>query len=234
MRADLAPILDFAPFGVPATTPVIVTDDSPVGETSLQLRLLGVTLAAPASFSRAMIQGGETPIASYAPGSFITASAQLSEVFADHVVLLVDGKAELLSFPVEIAAGPQAGTGSTLNLGNLAPQDGGNGQTIAANPNDADAVIARYRTAIQNDAYGVVERLGLEPTDEGYRISASASPGVRQAGFRPGDIVTTVNGKQVGKVEDDQLYFDEVAAAGQATVSVVRGGQTIFMTFPLR
>jgi general secretion pathway protein C len=67
-----------------------------------------------------------------------------------------------------------------------------------------------------------------------YQIATTAPPAVMQAGFQPGDLVTTVNGQRVGDVAQDQQYIDQIVAAGRATVEVQRDGQTIIMTFPLR
>ncbi len=225
-RLDLGPILAFAPFGSTAT-PVAAAPEV-AGETALGLTLLGVTIAIPASASRAIIAGGDAKVQSYSVGMAITATAMLAEVQPDHVVLDVGGRLETLSFAKRGAA-PAPATGTDLR--NLIPQAG---QAAPAPSNEPDAVIARYRAAIQQDAQGVMNRLGLEITDQGYRITDAASPGVRQAGFRPGDVVTTVNGQKVGDMAADQRYFDEVAAAGRARVEIQRDGQAIVMTFPLR
>ena len=227
MRLDLAPILAFAPFGSAVAVPA---SPQVVGETDLGLTLLGVTLSRPASKSRAIIDGGDSGRAdSYAIGSSITATATLAEVTRTHVTLMVDGQPETLSFTKPGSAKPAA---NKADLRNLIPS------TTAATPadaaNDADAVIARYRAAILQNPKSVMDRLGLEATGDGYRISDAASPGVRQAGFRPGDLVTAVNGQKVGDIAIDQRFFDEVAASGKARIELQRDGQTIVMTFPLR
>lgn len=226
-RLDLSPIFAFAPFGsavAPQAIPQVV------GETDLGLTLLGVTLSKASSESRAIIGGGDSGRAdSYAIGSDITATASLVEVTRTHVVLSVDGRLENLSFGKPGSAKPSAGK---TDLRNLIQSGGPSASAPAAN--DADAVIARYRAAIQLNPKSVMDRLGLEATGDGYRISESASPGVRQAGFQPGDLVTTVNGQKVGDISRDQGYFDEVAASGKARVELQRDGQSIVMTFPLR
>lgn len=226
-RLDLTPILAFAPFGSavpPEAAPQVI------GETGLGLTLLGVTLSVPPSASRAIIAGGDSGRAdSYAIGTSITANATLAEVAQTHVVLKVDGRLETLSFdkPGDSPAAP-----AKTDLRNLIPSSAE--PSAAAVSNDPDAVIARYRAAILQNPQSVMDRLGLEATGDGYRISDTASPGVRQAGFRPGDLVTAVNGQQVGDIPSDQRYFDEVAASGKARVELQRDGQTIIMTFPLR
>ena len=228
-RLDIAPILALAPFG----SEVAVQADPEIGgETSIGLTLLGITIAKPALESRAIISGGDGPARGYFVGEIITSAASLSAIEPDHVVLNVGGRLETLSFAKpDISGAPTDGKGP--NLRNLIPSASAS-TSPAAGSNDPDAVIARYRLAIQMDAAGVMNRLGLEATDQGYRITESASPGVRQAGFRAGDVVTTVNGKKVGDMAADQAYFDEVAASGRARVELQRDGQTIIMSFPLR
>ncbi len=226
-RLDLSPILTFAPFGS-----VVGSDTTPqvINETGLGLTLMGVTLSIPASASRAIIGGGDSGRAeSYAIGAAITANVTLAEVARTHVVLEVDDRLETLSF--EKSGAKPTATGKT-DLRTLIPAASAPSQAPASN--DSDAVIARYRAAILQNPQSVMERLGLEATGEGYRISEAASPGVRQAGFRPGDLVTAVNGQKVGDIPSDQRYFDEVAASGKARVELQRDGETIIMTFPLR
>ncbi len=217
----VAPIVAFAPFGSAAPPPV--PEQTEVPATQLGLTLLGLTIATPASASRAMIAGGDVPVASYAVGGAISATVTLAQVQTDHVILMVNGAPEALFFAKGAGDfGPQSAI--MVPIANAGPPD-------TTNP---DAVIAYYRAEILQNPQSVMDRLGLQATPEGYLIAASADPGVRQAGFQPGDLVTRVNGQAVGDVARDQAYFDDIAAAGRATVEVQRAGQIITMTFPLR
>ena len=227
-RLDLGPIIDFAPFGS-----IVTAEETPsvAGETSLGLTLLGVTIGNPVSASRAIIRGADREIQSYGIGANVTATAQLAEVNKGFVVLKVENRLETLSFASREAAATAPRSGP--DLCNMIPRST-NAAPAPATSNAPDAVIARYRAAIHQDAQGVMNRLGLEQSERGYRISANASSGVRQAGFRPGDVVTVVNGQQVGDIDTDRRFFDEVAASGRARVELERDGQTIIMTFPLQ
>jgi general secretion pathway protein C len=219
--ADINPILSFVPFGSAAPPPVPVPTDVPA--TQLGLTLLGLTIADPATASRAIIAGGDVPVASYAVGGAITATVTLADVQTDHVILMVDGAPEALFFtrkPDESAARSVI----MVPIANSGPPD----------PTNPDAVIAWYRDQVLQNPQGVMDTLGVQATPDGYLIASSADPDVRQAGFQPGDLVTRVNGQAVGDVARDQIYFDEIAASGRATVEVQRAGQIITMTFPLR
>ncbi|WP_054006548.1 type II secretion system protein N [Cypionkella psychrotolerans] len=228
-RFDLTPILSFMPFG---TSVVQAPVQELSGETSLGLVLLGVTLAQPASGSRAIIAGGTGPARAFYIDEDITPTATLAAIEADHVVLDVGGRLETLSFAKRGDAAAVVNNAGP-DLRNLIPSAAA-AATPAAGSNEPDAVIARYRAAIAMDAQGVLDRLGLQATAQGYRVTENASSGVKQAGFKPGDVVTTVNGQKVGDIPADQSYFDQVAASGRARVELLRDGQTIVMSFPLR
>jgi general secretion pathway protein C len=220
-QADIVAILAFAPFGSAAPPPAPVQAEIPA--TQLGLTLVGLTIAQPESASRAIIAGGDVPMASYAVGQAITSSVTLSEVRVDHVILLVNGAPEALFF-----ASAQGGVAvQPLNLVPIATSG-------PSDPSNPDAVIAYYREQILQNPQSVLDRLGLQATPDGYLIGNAADADVLRAGFQPGDLVTRVNGQAVGDVAQDQLYYDEIAASGRATVEIARQGQTITMTFPLR
>ena len=77
-------------------------------------------------------------------------------------------------------------------------------------------------------------RLGIEATDCGYLVTENPSQGVLNAGFRPDDVIRTVNGKAVGNLQDDVELFDQIASAGLAQVELVRDGAEIRLSFPLQ
>ncbi len=218
---DIAAILAFAPFGSATIAPPAAPADIPA--TQLGLTLLGVTVANPATASRAIIAGGDAPVASYAVGQLIGPAVTLSGVKADHVILQVNGAAEALFFANADAA-------FAVQPANAVP-------IIAAGPSDPtnpDAVIAYYRDEVLQNPQALLDRFNLQATADGYLIGAVSDPDMASAGFQAGDLVTRVNGQAVGDVTRDQAYFDDIAASGRATVEIARQGQIITMTFPLR
>jgi general secretion pathway protein C len=97
-----------------------------------------------------------------------------------------------------------------------------------------EALIGRFRAEIQQDALGVLARLGLEVAEGGYLVTGAAPGDVLQAGLLPGDLISAVNGQPLGDPDSDIARFDLVAAVGTANLSVVRDGVTLLMTFPLK
>ena len=227
-QTDLEPLLAFAPFGQDSMP---VSEPQATGESSLGLVLLGVTIGNPASASRAIISGGDTPVASYPIGARITANADLAEVNGDHVVLRVNGQPETLSFTKRPeAAAPDAGN----NLRNPAPT--AQPQSVAA-PDPAsplEEMIAQYREALDADPGGLLDELGLTPAEGGYQIGDNPAPELTQAGFLPGDVITLVNGRGVGDIDADRQHFDAIVASGQLRVELQRDGQAIAMSFLLQ
>jgi general secretion pathway protein C len=204
--------------------------------------LLGVMLAIPAENSRAMIADASSVSQSHAVGAEIASGVTLVEINADHVLLSANGTLQTLSFPNALASSVASSgdvaalpaTSGVAALNQLAPAEA---RYFIADPveaTDADSVIARYRAAIRQNPVSVMVRLGIEVTDRGYRVADATSQGVLNAGFLPGDIIRTVNGKPVGKLQSDVDLFDEVAAAGLAQVELLRGGEEIKLSFPLR
>ncbi len=216
---DLGPVLDFAPFGLAEGSPTVA---QPVGADA-QLVLMGITMAQPQGKSRAIISGGDMPTANFGIGEAIMADVVLTGIFDDHVTVSWGGQDRTLDFesgadgdvsaePVAFQADPPADQDAT----------------------DGDAVLGRYRAEIQEDAAGLLARLGLEATDQGYLLTEAASDEVLQAGLLPGDVISAVNGQPLGDPDSDPALFDEVAAIGRANLSVTRDGTTLLMTFPLK
>lgn len=208
---DLASVLDFAPFGraegsaQPAVAP---------GEDS-GLVLLGITVARSPERSRAILSGGDGPTANYGLGAAIRPDVTLTGIFDDHVTVSWAGRDQDLYFQ---------------------PGDPGDApDPVQANLIVAtdDTMLARYRAELQQDASGLLARLGLEVTDQGYLVTEAPAEELLQAGLQPGDLIDAVNGSPLGDPDSALTQFDAVAAAGRASLSVTRDGATLLMSYPI-
>ncbi len=230
--SDIGPILALAPFGsaTPAPEP-----EAPVGVTALDLTLLGVILRDDPAASRALIADGADD-GYFRPGDEIRAGVTLSEVFPAHVSLDVEGRTELLYFPdggPEIVEMPTTPEGVDALLAALRTDYVPPVSRERAAPETTQDYIALWRRRIIANPAQVLEQIGLEATENGYRIAEQHDSGVALAGLRAGDLVRTVNGQPVGDVDSDRRLFDEVAASGLARLEIERDGETIVMSFPL-
>ena len=221
VTVDLGPVLDFAPFGIAEGLPSEASDtDQRTG-----FVLLGITVAQPESRSQAIISGGDVPVANYGIGAVVSDGVMVTGVFADHVVISVNGQDQVLAF-----APGNAGAQVALDAVDLS--------SLAAPGPKGETQLGRYRADLLQDAPGLLHRLGLQPTATGYLVTDAAADQILQAGLLPGDLISAVNGQPLGGISQEVTQIvarlDEVAAAGHANLSIVRDGKTRLMTFPLQ
>ena len=220
---DLQAVMDFAPFG-PAGTDIAPDAPAPA-EVAVDLTLLGITLSATPGASRAIIAPPGSPAQSYGIGDTLPSGAMLALVAADHVVIGTGGGDTVLHFPTAPALPPPVPAAATAgpDLMNLIP-------AAAAGQR---ALLTGIKLAMSQDPLAYVAGLGLTPDQGGYRVRSGMDQALEQAGLRPGDLVTSVNGQSPGDPARDLAILETVAAAGTAMVQLVRDGQTLTLTVPL-
>lgn len=219
-EVDLAPIHALAPFGIAAAA------EGPLQATSSNLVLRGVILARPASKSTALVADAGGPAIPVSIGEALPGGAILDSVGNDHVVLLLAGRKEILSFPVS-----QSSAGVAAIRAGIPSAFTDKSAVSAGSPQET---IDAYRRKIADNPKSVLDEFSVAATPEGYKVSDLIAPGVRRAGLQPGDLIVRVNGVAVGDVEKDRRLFDDVAASGRARVEVLRAGQLLILSFPLR
>ena len=224
---DIAPIEAVGLFGTAAGP----EPEGPAEATGLALVLRGVVLNADPALSYALISDEDSTRA-YRPGEAVGPEATLLEVGPRQVVLDVAGRREALAFPEPGGAGPAA-PAATSGVARLRAVIEG-GESSAPTPETTDDYVELWRERIRRNPGEVLDAIGLIPDERGYIVAPEHDAGVRRAGLRAGDLVTSVNGKPVGDVERDRELYDEVAASDQARIEIERDGRSIVMTFPLR
>ena len=219
-EVSLDPIIALSPFGRPEAAP---EPEPEVQETSLGLVLLGVVIASDPAQSTAILEGGIGPSRVYAVGDQVADNAVLSAVHVDRVVLDVDGHLESLSFPPSVPGAAPA-----------PPPPPPEASEPTEQSSDVADIIAGYLTQLQQDPESVVEDLDLTPTDRGYVIGDSPPDLMTAAGFQSGDLIAQVNGQQVGNIARDARFFSDVVASGHARIELLRNGERMVLSFPLR
>lgn len=220
---DLSPIFALAPFG---SAEVIEAPQPAARETDLGLVLRGITIAVPERDSIAVIasKNGDSKI--YGIGESVAGTAVLKEIRPDRVMLDVGGKSEFLTFP---KPGSEPAN-KPIVLGTV---NGGNSGKTASIAGQKTPVMEQYRDRITKNPKAFLEKLGVSVSQKGYTIDENANPGVLRAGFKPGDLISKVNGEAVGDIEKDRRLLDTVIASGRVRVEVVRDGHRVIMSFPL-
>ena len=225
-RADLSAIFDFAPFGRAAQP---VTTDATQADTPLSVTLQGVSVSPNPAASRAIIARDDGQTASFAIGDAVAPGQILTSIAADHVLLDLDGQSQRLDFPTQalaVAITNQPLAGGT-DLQNLIP-------VAQPAPVSLTATIKAVRDALQRNPQAVLDRYGITATGKGYLVGANTPPALLQTGLQPGDLITGLNGRTVGTLAQDRSFLDEVAATGQAEITVLRLGETVSLSVPLQ
>ena len=111
--------------------------------------------------------------------------------------------------------------------------DGGGDGGSDGDGGDVETVAAEYRERLRDDPRRMLDDLGLVAAEGGYEVGEDPAKPLRRAGLEPGDVIAKVNGQQVGDIDRDRRFFDEVVASGRARLEVVRDGERITLSFPL-
>lgn len=218
---DLARIAGAQLFGAyrPEAAPAGNLQEAP--DTRLSLTLLGI-LSGNQRDSRALIASSNGEEKPYAIGDDIVSGANLQAIFPDRVILSRNGQLE------------------TLRLNRDAPS-----RAVDTRPVDSvgsagtSAMLGQIREQILADPTKAAEFVRVQPANvngqlRGYRIYPGRERAAfTDAGLRPGDLVTSVNGIQLDDNQKALQMLGDLSRAGSVTLTVERGGQpqTITLSF---
>ncbi|HVL00167.1 MAG TPA: type II secretion system protein N [Dongiaceae bacterium] len=246
-RVDAGTIAQWHLFGEEGQKPVAQaqTEDVVAPPTRLALELQGVFVAPKEEDSTAMISESRKESQLYRIGSKVAGSATLTAVYADRVLLSINGKLEALYFPD--AKGPGAGPGMTRStpppsgqppmrsvsartgrMTDMPPPGAGGGVPRGAMPGveQAQEVINSLQAEISANPDAVLGQFGLATNNgRGYKVTDSSNPAFAAIGARPGDVLVSVNGRSLGDPQADVNLIKEVMESGCAKVVGERDGR---------
>jgi general secretion pathway protein C len=233
---DLLPISNVPPFGRP-----VVMTEAPESLSKLVLR--GIVLSDPAWASTALIEGEGGVGAAFKVGELLPGGARLERIDSDYAVLRIGSQLVPLYFPEDERAKRPLVAGSS---------DPGAGVAADA-PGDTsgrDAIRALLAPGVRGAESGntssappaapsrgtstFIDNLDATATPQGYKLGQNMSPQGRQFGLAPGDVVATVNGIGATRFANDPDAIARATATGQAQLVVLRGGNKITVTVPVR
>lgn len=236
-------------FGEEGVKPVAQTvpQDVDAPKTRLSLELQGVFVSDDENQSTAMIAEARKESQLYRIGDQVPGNATLAAVYADRVLLNLNGRLEALYFPEARITGGVAG-GAASSSSSVGPRSvsartgrvtGGSrpaprntaGLTAMGNdmgmptPEQAEAIVNELREQITANPEAVLDQFGLATNNgRGYRITDSGNPALAAIGARPGDVILTVNGRSVGDPATDVGLIQDVMDSGCLKVGVDRNG----------
>ncbi|MGE4324165.1 MAG: type II secretion system protein N [Sphingobium sp.] len=187
--------------------------------TSLALTVYGIRLNEGSGLGSAIIANADGEQNSFAVGDEIIPDVTLKAVAFDHVTIDRGGAEEQVfidqsgSTPApdgEGASIPVAGTATGVGAG-VGAGGSGSGTAGSADPT---------AEALKRD-------IGFAPRMRDGRITGlvltGKGPTFQTAGFRPGDIVTEVNGRPVGSPSDLQALQGQIVPGARISLMVERG-----------
>lgn len=190
-------------------------------ETPLNLTLVGLLADDRENYSRALIAVQDGEEKGYAIGDDVTRGVTLQAIFPDRVILSRNGRLETLSLEKGKPGGGAASYTPPL------PQTGAES---GVEPSAAQQ-LARIREEIVQDPAKASEYVRVQPANvggqlKGYRVYPGRDRGIfTNAGLRPGDLVTSVNGVQLDDPAKALQLLGDLSQAGQLNLVIERGGQ---------
>lgn len=209
----------------PKTNPV-PTENVP--ETQLNLTLRGVFAAHDQKEAFAIIANAGGNDQHYKVGTQIPGGVTVKEIHADHVLLSRGGRLETLRLPKNSASfGSDTTKSSPVPRGarprNRAPMSPAGGSVSQQ--------LQGYRDRILSNPMEAMDLVQMQPVTEagklkGYRLSPKRDRQLfRQAGLRPGDVVTSVNGISLSDPASMGQVMSLLSTANSFNLVVERGGR---------
>ncbi len=211
-------------FGKAAGKPEVVSTEN-VPETQLKLTLRGIFAAYDQGEAFAIITNAGGNDQHYKVGEQIFGEVIVKEIHPDHVLLSRGGHLETLRLPKK-----SAGFGSKNTR--LPPSI--KGGSAGRRPSVAGPVsqqLQGYRDRILSNPMEAMDLVQMQPVTEGgklkgYRLSPRRDRQLfRQAGLRPGDVVTSVNGIALSDPASMGQVMSLLSTANSFNLVVERGGR---------
>ena len=197
------------------------------------MRLTGVLLAGDPEVSQAFIETSKGRRV-YWIGDVVADGFAVSAITAVQVTVTDGTRTHQLRFDDAAVGGAPL---SNINATAEKPHQTAAHRALSAKlkkPETTEEHIVYWQERIRRNPGEVLQEIGLIPVDGGYQISRQQNIGVRLAGFRAGDLITSVNGLPVGIADQDRKNIADILGAGVAQIAFERNGELRTLSFPLR
>lgn len=208
--------------GVP-TSAAPVQAGAPVDapDTQLRLTLRGALASDNKQDARAIIADSSGKEDQYAIGDTVPGNAELSEVYADRVILKRSGRYETLRLPVD---GGTGGGNSSAAPRAMALQ----GSNASGTPAERLRQVREQIRSSPNSLYGMIRAAPKEDADgklTGYVVTPGQDAKLfAQVGLQNGDVVTEVNNLSLADPNNATKALKSLQSGEQVTVKLLRNG----------
>ena len=191
-------------------------------ETTLNLILRGIVAADKRSAESRAIIASSGSEHTYAVGAELPGGAQIQAIYADHVLLNLNGRMQSLRLP---KAGGGANTGNNL-ISPVSMPSVVYGTSLPPAQN-----LNQLRNELVSHPERLLDVMRALPVLEngklaGYRVfPVGNSNAFAQLGLRPGDVVTAVNGMPLNNPAESMRILNSIRASDQVSITLTRNGQ---------
>jgi len=215
----------FGDYQAPADASLDRMEKAP--DTRLNLTLLGILAADQDKGSRALIADGGGDEKPYSVGDKVPGGVKLQAIFPDRVILSRDGQLETLRLDKEKAP-------SSLQA-NAAPAS----SPPSTVSDETTEMLAKVREQLLQDPSKAADYIRVQPANvngeqRGYRIYPGRDRSLfNNAGLRPGDIVTSLNGTPLSDPAQALQMLADVSHSPTLSLTIERGGvqQNVVVNF---
>jgi general secretion pathway protein C len=221
-------------FGKAGATNKVKKIDTKAPETRLNLTLHGVFVADEAEKGEAIIGTSGNVQKYYKVGNAVMSGVTLQAVFTDRVVLLRDGRSEVLRFPKvsksRTVTNTRRSTKTTNNSSRAGIGPGAPRSTQSKN-------LSKYRDLLRNEPLKIFDYVRFVPVKsregtKGYRILPQKNRELyNQLGVRPSDLVTSVNGVALSNDQEAMKLIEKLKGVSSIQVEIVRNGRPQTLDF---
>ncbi len=210
--------------------------------TTLRLTLRGTWALDDPHQGLAMIEDEHGSEHAYRIGEEVTAGAKLAEVYPDHVVLNHEGAQETLRLPVAETSAPPLPASNQRNLANTQGHRASSIPPAFVAPRMAHGAVdwSRAQKQLQIDPAQLQRQVHIAPVFENGKIAGARLSGggrvaelMQQAGLKPTDLITAVNGTSLSNLSNPQQLMDNLKDASSLQVTVMRNGKPATLTLNL-
>jgi general secretion pathway protein C len=210
-------------------------------ETHLDLKLRGIVASTEDGLGHAIIEY-KSRQALYAVEDKLPVSGQvvLAKVMPAQVVLDNSGTYELLLLFEGSDLGTQLSSGAvSVAKRKPAPNPAAAGRVDKRADADATALALSYRDRLYQNPQSLAEVVSVSAVREdgellGYRISPGKDPGqFEQLGFKPGDLVTGINGIALNDPANTMRLYQAMRSASEAVFELKRENQQLTVSVSL-
>ena len=204
-------------------------------QTSLNVRLIGVSASSNPERSAAIIQQGSQQQTYIIGESLGSSSVIVEEIHADRVILDNNGRLETLQME-DIGEDRPA---LSLIIDDSANAAEASGSADRDEATTTDAAVEQQLAEVATNPSSLLDYVSISPVQnngqlKGYKLNSGKNPDLfRQAGFQNGDLAVAINGYDLTDMEQAMLASQELSEQEQVIIEIERDGERMELSFEL-